>query len=405
MMRLLIFQYGNYHETLERRQQGLPETYRAQYYSLDCIDKVAGSGRCMVVCLDAEPHDIQVGNYHLIGDRFQPQSKGFLYTLDVNRSARRLLSIAKKFAPTHIIVRTPGWVLQRVGRWAVQNNVHLLPVLADLFYHKGMKDRFRNRPLIQLLNHPHIKMVANHNYPACESMAAAGVDAEKIVAYDWPVIRSPETSQEKFLDPPKGPVRLVFVGQVSEAKGACDLFEAGVELDRSGYRIAIDYFGDGEELGHLERLNEKMGLGDQIKFHGLTPNQMVMEAMRAADLVIVPSRHEYPEGLPCVIYESFETRTPLICSDHPSFLPRLKEGLGCRIFRAGDSHSLALAIKELIDAPDVYAEMSKSTIDAWKNIQCPVTFGEMISQWISWTQSGADIPCLEQNLKKAAVYA
>lgn len=399
-MRLLIVQYGNYHEALQSRRQGLPETYRAQHYSLDCIDKLTGSSPCMVVCMDTEPHELEFEKYQLIGDRFQPQSRGLSYALDVNRSTRRILAIAEKFGPTHIIVRTPGWVLERVGRWAVQNNIHLLPVLADLFYHKGAKNRFRNRPLVQLLNHSHIKIVANHNYPACYSMAAAGVDADKIVAYDWPVIRSPETFQEKHLNLKKGPLRLLFVGQVSKAKGAGDLFEAVLELNQSGYDIAIDYFGDGEECGDLARLNDKMGLCDRIYFHGLTPNHLVMEAMRDADLVIVPSRHEYPEGLPCVIYESFETRTPLICSDHPSFVPRLKDGIGCKVFEAGNSHSLALAIKELLNDPDTYAKVSKSTAEAWKNIQCPITFGEMISQWMAWTQSGADIPCLEHNLKK-----
>ena len=228
-MRLLIVQYGNYHETIQRRRQELPETYRAQYYSLDCIDKVAGSNPCMVLCMDTEPHELQQGNYRFIGDRFSPHSKGLSYALDVNRSSRRILAIAEKYDPTHVIVRAPGWVLHHVGRWAVQNDIHLLPVLADLFYHKGVKNRLKNRQLIRLLNHPHIKMVANHNYPACYSMVAAGVDAGKIVAYDWPVIRSPETFEEKHLNP-RRPVRLLFAGQVSEAKGACDLFKAAVEL-------------------------------------------------------------------------------------------------------------------------------------------------------------------------------
>ena len=404
-MRLLIVQYGNYHETIQRRRQGLPETYRAQYYSLDCIDQVAGGAPCMVLCLDTEPHEIQLGNYHIIGDKFNPHSRGLSYALDVNRSSRRILTIAEKFEPTHVIVRAPGWILQNVGRWAVQNNIHLLPILADLFYHKGVKNRLKNRQLIRLLNHPHIKMVANHNYPACYSMAAAGVDAGKIVAYDWPVIRSPETFQEKQLNPHKGPIRILFVGQVSEAKGAGDLFEAAAELIRSGYDIGIDYFGDGDALRHLKRLNEEMGFGDRIRLNGLTSNHLVMEAMRAADLVIVPSRHDYPEGLPCVIYESFETRTPLICSDHPSFVPRLQEGLGCKIFLAGNAHSLALAIKKLINDPNAYAEISKSTTEAWEKIQCPVTFCEMILQWMEWTNSGAEIPCLEHNLEQAMAAA
>jgi glycosyltransferase involved in cell wall biosynthesis len=399
-MRLLIVQYGNYPEALESRRRGAPETYRAQYYSLDAIDAVVDGDPCLVLGLDTEPHDLRAGNYHLVGDRFQPSSRGLSHALDVRRSARRILAAAREFDPTHIIVRTPGWVLQHLGRWAVDNHIHLLPVLADLFYPEGVKNRIRNRPLVRLLNHPHIKMVANHNYPACFSMAAAGVDPAKIVPYDWPEIRSPESFPEKNRHGRKGPVRLVFVGQVSAEKGAGDLLRAADELVRSGYDIAVDYFGDGEALGRLGGMRDRMGLGDRIAFHGLTPNQRVMETMTAADLVVVPSRHEYPEGLPCVIYESFETRTPLICSDHPSFLPRLKDGVGCRIFQAGNPHALATAAKGVIDDPDAYASMSKNTAEAWQNIQCPVTFGDMLTQWMAWTRSGGDIPCLAHSLAR-----
>ena len=46
--------------------------------------------------------------------------------------------------------------------------------------------------------------------------------------------------------------------------------------------------------------------------------------MSAHDIVIVPSRHDYPEGLPMTIYEALAMRTPLVVSDHPM----IKAGLG-----------------------------------------------------------------------------
>jgi glycosyltransferase involved in cell wall biosynthesis len=401
MTRLLIVQYGDYYQALQAREQGDPETYRAQYYSLDCVDAVAGDNPCLVICLDTHPFDLEFENYHLVGGGFQPVSRGLFYALDVRRSASRILAMAREFGPTHIIVRTPGWVLQHIGEWAVEKGIHFFPVFADLFYHQGLKNRTRNRRAVQLLNHPHVKMVANHNYPACRSMAAAGVDPAKIVPYDWPQIRSPEASREKTLTRGEGPAKLLFVGQVSAEKGAGDLVEAVHRLRRKGYEVLADFFGEGPDLEGLRALKDRLGLNNRVLFHGLTPNQKVMCSMAAADLVVVPSRHEYPEGLPCVIYESFETRTPLVCSDHPSFIPMLKDGLGCRIFQAGNPDALAEVVGELLDDPEAYAEMSIRTVDAWKAVQCPVTFGEMLEQWMAWTVSGHEAPCLAHSLAHA----
>jgi glycosyltransferase involved in cell wall biosynthesis len=133
----------------------------------------------------------------------------------------------------------------------------------------------------------------------------------------------------------------------------------------------------------LSRRARSKGLGNVIVFHGMTPNREVLERMRAAHLVVVPSRHEYPEGLPNVIYEGFETRTPVICSDHPAFVLRLKDGVGCRMYPARDSRALAESVKAAISDPGTYAALSQSTLEAWQGIQVPVTFDDLIRDWIS----------------------
>ena len=89
--------------------------------------------------------------------------------------------------------------------------------------------------------------------------------------------------------------------------------------------------------------------------------------MRSSDIVVVPSRHEYAEGLPNVVYEALASRTPLVCSDHPAFAPRVPHRISAMHFAAGDADSLADAIAELLSTPDLYkalSERSASTLDS-----------------------------------------
>ncbi len=70
--------------------------------------------------------------------------------------------------------------------------------------------------------------------------------------------------------------------------------------------------------------------------------------MRAADLVLVPSRHDYPEGLPNTLIEALAARTPVLISDHPAFANRLQRDRDCLVFRAGDPEDLAGQIARLM---------------------------------------------------------
>ncbi len=76
------------------------------------------------------------------------------------------------------------------------------------------------------------------------------------------------------------------------------------------------------------------GVADCVHFEGLQPNSRVIEAMRSSDLVVVPSHHLYPEGLPCVFYEAIATGTPVICSNHPMFGASSASRLRCSFPRS-----------------------------------------------------------------------
>jgi len=125
-------------------------------------------------------------------------------------------------------------------------------------------------------------------------------------------------------------------------------------------------------------------VADCVHFEGLQPNSRVIEAMRSSDLVVVPSHHLYPEGLPCVFYEAFATRTPVICSNHPMFRG-IVSAEAAVLVPEKRPEAYADAIEKVLDDPGLYGRMSVATKDAWHQFQCPVHWDEMIDHWLGAT--------------------
>lgn len=392
--RIMIVQFGDYRQALLARKAAQPESYRAQYYSMACFDSLSSQGGALVVCLDTAPYDEIWDQFHLVGGRFIPNGGGWNYLWQAWHASKQIIALAESFGPSHVIVRTPDWPMIFVGRWALRKKIHLLPLFADYFYSNNLKNYLRNMPLIHILNHPAVHLVANHNYPACNSMAMAGVTKAKIVPYDWPPVNDPRNAASKKISSQDQPFRLCYAGLLSEQKGVGDLLQAVALLVRSGMNIELDIFGTGPAENTLAFLSQNLGLTAPVRFHGLAANTAVLEGMRRAHLVIVPSRHAYPEGIPCVIYESLETRTPLVISDHPSFLPKLKDGSGCLIFPAGRVNQLAACIQRGLTDPALYASLSETSGEAWDRIQCPITFGQLLDDWLAFTTGKGDLACL-----------
>lgn len=396
--RLLVAQYGDYLQAVRDRQQGRPETYRAQQYSMDCLDAAAGeAGEALIVCLDAPPYDVRQGNLRLVADRFVPAGRGLSYWLGARRSGARLVALAREFSPTHVIIRTPGLALTSLGPYALAHRLPVLPLFADYFAADTWRRRLRLRPVVSLLNHPDIVLVANHNIPASRSMAEAGVRPEKIVPYDWPVIRRPGDVPARDFPGGDAP-SAVYAGQISADKGVPDLLEAVALMRREGRELVLHLFGDGPERPAMEERAQALGLDGRAVFHGSTANTQVLAAMARASLVVVPSRPAYPEGIPCVISEAFESRAPLVVSDHPAFRTRLLDGRGCLVFPAGDAVALAGAMGRLLAEPDLYRALSASTLEAWEAIQCPVTFGMLLDDFLDNAGTGRPLAVLRHAL-------
>jgi glycosyltransferase involved in cell wall biosynthesis len=159
--------------------------------------------------------------------------------------------------------------------------------------------------------------------------------------------------------------KLLYVGSVTKAKGVGDLLHAVESLRNQGKSVSLTLVGD-DPNGEMTALAGKLQLNKVVRFTGVVPNEDVPHAMRASDAVVIPSRHEYPEGLPLTIYEALAARTPIIASNHPMFRGSLVNEQSALIFTAEKVEELASAISRLSSDVELYSALSLNSLEAWQ---------------------------------------
>jgi glycosyltransferase involved in cell wall biosynthesis len=368
-MRLTIVQYaGDYREAFERFASGGKATYQAQRYSVDFVGSLAQRlEQVVVICAVCDaPYDVVLPNkVRAIGAGLKP---GF--------DPRELVPILARTAPDRLCLTTP---IVPLLKWARRNEVRTITAMADYFRKGGPRTRISNWLTARELNRPNVDWVGNHQIGACLSLLDIGVLADKVVPWDWPPSHRPIDYAPRERNPSQ-PLRLAYVGLVNEAKGVGDLLRALQKLKADGVEAFLTVIGRDDGMAALAN---SFGLGANVRFAGLIPNEDVPAAMREADVVVIPSRHEYPEGLPLTIYEALAARTPIIASDHPMFLGPLTHEQSALIFPGANVDALASAIQRLAEDPGLYAKLSANSEQAWQALQLPVSFGDLLRRWLS----------------------
>jgi len=154
----------------------------------------------------------------------------------------------------------------------------------------------------------------------------------------------------------------LFVGRISPEKG-CDVLVRAWGLFRS--RMAAGELvgdpeaellivGDGPEREILERLASSSGC-DRVRFLGLQPKEEVLDLMRNAQFLVLPS--VWYEGFPMTIVESFSCGTAVVATDDGGMQEIIREGHNGLKFGLGDFAQLAEKIDWAIGHPDEMKEM------------------------------------------------
>ncbi len=370
-MRLLIIQYGgDYREAFERLANGGAETYYAQKYSVDAVAEIGKQiGEVATLCcMTDKPYN------QLLEKGVRAIGAGFNGELNV----KKLIKFIEDYHPTHLVVRTP---IREVFRWAIHNSVPTLALFAESIPTKKVRNKVRNYLLRQLLNNDGIQWIGSYGIDSSRVLQDIGVQSDKIIPWSFIVTETPESLSPKTLPAQAKSWQLFYIGSMIEAKGVGDILEAIAKLKANNFPIKLKIAGN-DKTGFFANKVKQLQIEDCVEFLGIVPNKTVVPLMRESDLVLVPSRHEFPEGFPLAITHALCARTPIIASDHPMFINKLKDGISAKIFPAGNSVALAESIEKLLSDSDLYHNLSIASYETWKSLQVPVKFADLINRWL-----------------------
>jgi glycosyltransferase involved in cell wall biosynthesis len=370
-MRLLFVQYaGDYREAVQRFAAGGGETYYAQKYSVDAVAEIGKKLEEVAVlcCMTKEPYNEVLQNgVRAIGAGF-----------DKEIHVKQLIKLIEEQNPTHLIVRT---AIREIFRWAIHSKVRTMAVFAESVSQRGLRSKLRNYLLTNLLNNEQVEWVGAYGINSSVLFQKIGVKSDKIIPWDFIVTITPDSFSPKTIQLNGNPLKLFYIGSMIEAKGVGDILEAVAKLRAKNLPVSLKLAGRDEKEFFLNKTRQ-LQIEDCVEFLGLVPNNTVVPLMREADVVLVPSRHGYPEGFPLAITHALCARTPIIASDHPMFLDNLKDGISALIFPAGNSTALSDCIEKLLLAPELYQSLSEASKETWQRLQIPVKWAEMIERWI-----------------------
>lgn len=118
--------------------------------------------------------------------------------------------------------------------------------------------------------------------------------------------------------------------------------------------VPLVILGEGPSEGELRNLCASLGIEDRVSFVGFRDD--VFEILRAADVFVLSSVWE---AVALAVQEAVLVKLPVVATDVGGIPELITDRHSGRLVPPGDPAALALAIKEVLDAPEVahaYAE-------------------------------------------------
>jgi glycosyltransferase involved in cell wall biosynthesis len=117
---------------------------------------------------------------------------------------------------------------------------------------------------------------------------------------------------------PGSPPQILAVGRLVEKKGFDRLVTSLAKLKAEGIDCRCHLIGDGPEKERLAKMCREASLEECCQLLGAQSNEQVRDAMRKADLFVLPCRATRSgdrDGIPVVLMEAMATGLPVISGD------------------------------------------------------------------------------------------
>lgn len=270
---------------------------------------------------------------------------------------RRLLTfiwlmMTQSFDVVHINHSTNGSALRK---WVLVSIAKLFGNRVSTHFHGMIEDKvFAEKPLwlwtLKSLSAKSDRIVILGDFFSYQFREQLGIPAEKLtIIHNGIPDFAPDIALPKAVD---GDRTILFAGEVGPRKGAGLLLEALAMLRQKapGWRCVIAGNGD---LLEYKAMAKMLGLKDKVRFTGWVTSDDVHELMRAADIVVLPSR---VEALPLSLIEGACAGAALVSSNAGASAEVTISGRNGMIVPL-ESEAIADALARLITNPAMLAAM------------------------------------------------
>ncbi len=139
---------------------------------------------------------------------------------------------------------------------------------------------------------------------------------------------------------------VAIVGRTTPQKGVDVALRAMKIVAEDHPDLLVNVVGGGDGLDDLQRLSAELGMTENVVFFGPQPREVCLEQMRAADLLLVPSRGL--EGFPLVAVEAALLGVPVIATNVGGLPESIDDGVTGVLVDPEDVIALAEATKRLL---------------------------------------------------------
>jgi colanic acid/amylovoran biosynthesis glycosyltransferase len=211
---------------------------------------------------------------------------------------------------------------------------------------REMKIRLRARRTLGMI--AGAAEVHANGYPTYEELAAT--NPRRMLFFDTrakaaDIVSRAELRQRLAMRTGRRP-RLIFSGRYHPIKGALDVINVGVELERRGFDFQLDLYGKGLLKEKMEALVRASGTESKITIHDPIPFPELQKTTRQADLFVCCHVQGDPS---CTYLETFGCGVPIAGYANEMWLPLCRESGAGAVARAGDYKALADTVIQLLE--------------------------------------------------------
>jgi glycosyltransferase involved in cell wall biosynthesis len=158
----------------------------------------------------------------------------------------------------------------------------------------------------------------------------------------------------------KGDNLILHVGRIKRYKSTEHLLEAARMLLDKGKQLKVKIVGDGDDVPRLKEITTRLGLEEVVEFTGFIPESDKLVLYQQAAVLV---ENSIKEGWGLIVMEANACGTPVVAARSPGLVDSVSDGESGFLYEYGNVRELADRIGQLLDQPDLRAEMGRKGIE------------------------------------------